>query len=95
MTRRTGARVVADMLGGYGVTHVFLVPAILRRTLAELELHHPHIERVVTHGEKAAAYMADGYARVSGRPGVAAAQVGRRARTSPPACASRTSPARP
>ena len=38
MTRRTGARVVADMLDGYGVTHVFLVPAILRRTLAELEL---------------------------------------------------------
>jgi acetolactate synthase-1/2/3 large subunit len=75
VTRRTGARIVADMLDGYGVTHVFLVPAILRRTLAELELHHPHIERVVTHGEKAAAYMADGYARVSGRPGVAAAQV--------------------
>ncbi|MDW5324166.1 thiamine pyrophosphate-binding protein [Plantactinospora sp. KLBMP9567] len=75
MTRRTGARVVAEMLDGYGVTHVFLVPAILRRTLAELERHHPHIARVVTHGEKAAAYMADGYARVSGRPGVAAAQV--------------------
>ncbi|WP_432989401.1 thiamine pyrophosphate-binding protein [Dactylosporangium sp. CA-233914] len=75
MTRRTGARVVADMLDGYGVTHVFLVPAILRRTLAELERHHPHIDRVVTHGEKSAAYMADGYARVSGRPGVAAAQV--------------------
>ncbi|MFF5289671.1 thiamine pyrophosphate-binding protein [Paractinoplanes globisporus] len=75
MTGRTGARVVADMLDGYGVTHVFLVPAILRRTLAELERHHPHIERVVTHGEKAAAYMADGYARVSGRPGVAMAQV--------------------
>ncbi|GID30714.1 thiamine pyrophosphate-binding protein [Paractinoplanes brasiliensis] len=75
MTRRAGARVVADMLDGYGVTHVFLVPAILRRTMAELERRHPHIERVVTHGEKAAAYMADGYARVSGRPGVAAAQV--------------------
>lgn len=75
MSRRTGARVVADMLDGYGVTHLFHVPAILRRTLAELERHHPHIERVVTHGEKAAAYMADGYARVSGRPGVAAAQI--------------------
>ncbi|GLY98614.1 acetolactate synthase [Actinoplanes sp. NBRC 103695] len=66
---------LADMLDGYGVTHVFHVPAILRRTMAELELRHPHIQRVVTHGEKAAAYMADGYARVSGRPGVAAAQV--------------------
>ncbi|AGZ41423.1 thiamine pyrophosphate-binding protein [Actinoplanes friuliensis] len=75
MTPRTGARVVADMLDGYGVSHLFLVPAILRRTLAELERHHPHIDRVVTHGEKAAAYMADGYARVSGRPGVVAAQV--------------------
>ncbi len=32
------------------------------------------IRRVLTHGEKAAAYMADGYARVSGRPGVCAAQ---------------------
>ncbi|WP_422768697.1 thiamine pyrophosphate-binding protein [Plantactinospora sp. WMMC1484] len=75
MTRRTAARVVADMLDGYGVTHVFSVPAILRRTMAELELHHPHIARVVTHGEKSAAYMADGYARVSQRPGVVAAQV--------------------
>nr|MDT0660725.1 thiamine pyrophosphate-binding protein [Micromonospora sp. DSM 115978] len=75
MTGRTGARVVADLLDGYGVTHLFLVPAILRRTLAELERHHPHISSVVTHGEKSAAYMADGYARVSGRPGVAAAQV--------------------
>ena len=75
MSDRTGARVLADMLDGYGVTHVFHVPAILRRTMAELERHHPHIQRVVTHGEKAAAYMADGYARVSGRPGVAAAQI--------------------
>ena len=32
------------------------------------------IQRVLTHGEKAAAYMADGYARVSGRPGICAAQ---------------------
>ncbi|MFD0522367.1 thiamine pyrophosphate-binding protein [Paractinoplanes durhamensis] len=69
------ARVVADMLAGYGVTHVFGVPAILRRTLAELELHHPDVQRVVTHGEKSAVYMADGYARVSGRPGIAMAQI--------------------
>lgn len=32
------------------------------------------IKRVLTHGEKAAAYMADGYARASGRPGICAAQ---------------------
>lgn len=72
---RTGASVVAEMLNGYQVTHLFMVPAILRRTMAELESNFPHIERVVTHGEKAAAYMADGYGRAAGRPGVCAAQV--------------------
>lgn len=72
---RSGASVIADMLDGYGVTHVFFVPAILRRTLAELERRYPQIARVATHGEKSAAYMADGYARASGRPGVCAAQV--------------------
>jgi acetolactate synthase-1/2/3 large subunit len=33
------------------------------------------IHRIHCHGEKAAAYMADGYARVSGKPGVCMAQV--------------------
>jgi acetolactate synthase-1/2/3 large subunit len=32
------------------------------------------IKRVLTHGEKAAVYMADGYARATGRPGICAAQ---------------------
>src|SRR5262249_6445789 len=56
-----------------GVTHVFFVPAILSRTLAELDKRTP-IQRILTHGEKAAAYMADGYARASGRVGVSFAQ---------------------
>lgn len=72
--RMTGAQVLADMLAGYGVTHVFMVPAVLRRTLAEME-RRTTIARVHTHGEKSAAYMADGYARASGRPGVCMAQV--------------------
>jgi acetolactate synthase-1/2/3 large subunit len=72
---RTGASVIADTISGYGTTHVFQVPAVIRRTFAEIERRHPHIQRVSTHGEKSAVYMADGYARVSGRPGVCAAQV--------------------
>ena len=68
----TGARALAQMLHGYGVTHVFMVPAILRRTMVELERFGVH--RVGTHGEKPAAYMADGFARVAGRPGVCMAQ---------------------
>jgi acetolactate synthase I/II/III large subunit len=70
----TGAEALARMLDGYGVTHFFMVPAVLRRTMAAMgEL--TEIQRLHVHGEKAAAYMADGYARASGRPGVCGAQV--------------------
>ena len=68
----TGARALAEMLDGYGVDHVFMVPAILRRTMVELERFGTR--RIQTHGEKPAAYMADGYARMAGRPGVCMAQ---------------------
>ena len=70
----TGARVLAEMLDGYGVTHLFHVPAVLRRTMVEIEAN-TSIKRLRPHGEKPAAYMADGYARASGRPGICAAQV--------------------
>jgi acetolactate synthase-1/2/3 large subunit len=72
--RRSGAEVLADMLAGYGVTHVFMVPAVLRRTFAEME-RRTNIARIHCHGEKSAAYMADGYARASGKPGICMAQV--------------------
>jgi acetolactate synthase-1/2/3 large subunit len=70
----TGAQCLADMFKGYGVTHVFHVPAVLRTTFAEME-HRTDIKRLHVHGEKAAAYMADGYARASGKPGICMAQV--------------------
>src|SRR3989339_415344 len=73
MQKMTGARYIAEALKGYGVTHIFFVPAILRRTMAEMEAH-TRIQRIRTNGEKAAAYMADGYARASGKPGVCMAQ---------------------
>ncbi len=72
--KRVGAEVLAEMLAGYGVTHVFMVPAVLRRTFAEME-RRTKIARVHCHGEKSAAYMADGYARASGKPGICMAQV--------------------
>ena len=74
MAKMTGAQCLADMLQGYGVTHVFMVPAVLRRTFAEME-RRTKIKRIHTHGEKSAAYMADGYARACGRPGICMAQV--------------------
>ncbi len=70
--RMTGARFIAETFKGYGVTHVFFVEAILRRGLVEMEILG--INRVLTHSEKAAAYMADGYARASHRPGICMSQ---------------------
>lgn len=70
----TGAVVLADMLEAYEVSHVFHVPAVLRRTMVEIEAR-TGIKRIRPHGEKPAAYMADGYARASGRPGICMAQV--------------------
>src|ERR1700758_986887 len=73
MPRLTGAQFLADSLHAQGVTDVFFVPAILSRTLAELDRRTP-IKRILTHGEKSAVYMADGYARASRRVGVSFAQ---------------------
>lgn len=70
--KMSGGRFIAEMCGGYGITHVFFVEAILRQALMEME--NVGIHRVLAHSEKAAAYMADGYARTSRRPGVCMAQ---------------------
>jgi acetolactate synthase-1/2/3 large subunit len=72
--KRTGAAVIAEMLAKLGTTHIFMVPAVLRQTMVELE-RISDVARIHCHGEKSAAYMADGYARVSGRPGLCMAQV--------------------
>ena len=68
----TGARYLAEALKQLGVTDVFFIDAVLRRTLIELE--QVGIGRVLAHSEKSAVYMADGYARVTGRVGVCMAQ---------------------
>ncbi len=73
MTKMTGARLFAEMMRGYEVSHVFFVPAFMLKAFAEME--DMPIRRIMVHGEKAAAYMADGYARASGKPGVCMAQM--------------------
>ena len=72
MPRMTGNRYFAEAMRGYGVTHLFYVNTIV--PLAMLEMDSVGVTRVVTHGEKAAAYMADGYARASHRPGICLCQ---------------------
>src|SRR5258708_20678751 len=68
----TGAEYLARSLAANGTSHVFFIDAVLRRTL--IELGTLGVQRVLGHSEKAVAYMADGYARIAGRPGVCFAQ---------------------
>jgi acetolactate synthase I/II/III large subunit len=72
MTTMTGARFLAETVHGYGLTHVFFMPYIAPRALMEME--KLGIRRIQTHGEKAAAYMADAYARVRRGPALCMAQ---------------------
>jgi len=61
---------IARALVRHGVTHVFGIPGIhtmeLYRGLAETEIRH-----VTSRHEQSAVFMADGYARSTGQPGVA------------------------
>ena len=68
----TGAEYLARSLAANGHTHVFFIDAVLRRTL--IELGALGVQRVLGHSEKGVAYMADGYARIAGRPAVCFAQ---------------------
>lgn len=72
MGSTTVGRYFAEALKGYGVTHVFYVPAVFLTGTAALG--DAGIKRVITHHEVAAAYMADGYARAGRKPGVCMAQ---------------------
>jgi len=72
MARMTGARFIAETVDGYGIKYVFFVTNIATRALMEME--NLGIKRIQTHGEKAAAYMADAYARVKRGPSLCMAQ---------------------
>ncbi len=72
MPKMTGARFLAETVHGFGITHVFFMPYIAPRAL--MEMGKRGIKRIQTHGEKAAAYMADAYARVNRGPGICMAQ---------------------
>jgi acetolactate synthase I/II/III large subunit len=72
MSRMSGHRFFAEAMQGYGVSHLFYVNSIVPKSMEEMD--KVGVKRVVTHGEKAAAYMADGFARASHRPGICLCQ---------------------
>ena len=68
-TTQTCGEALIDLLEQYEVDTVFGVPGVhtfeLYRGLADSDLHH-----VLAKNEAGAGFMADGYARVTGKPGV-------------------------
>jgi acetolactate synthase-1/2/3 large subunit len=72
MAKTTGAKLFAEIIKGYGLTHVFYVPQVVSKALVAME--GMGVTRFVAHSEKAAGYMADGYARAKRAPGVCMAQ---------------------
>jgi acetolactate synthase-1/2/3 large subunit len=70
-----GGKLLAGLLAEHGVRHVFGVPGGQTLALYDGILDSP-IRHVLTRDERSAAYAADGYARVTGQPGVCDATVG-------------------
>jgi acetolactate synthase-1/2/3 large subunit len=72
MTAMTGNAVLAQILEAARATHFFHVPVIVPEAVKIMS--GLGVLPVVAHSEKAAAYMADGYARVARRPGFCGCQ---------------------
>ena len=71
MAQVTGAEAFVRMLQLHGVKHVFGLCGDTSLPFYDALARLDHgIAHVLTRDERSAAYMADGYARVSGRPGV-------------------------
>jgi acetolactate synthase-1/2/3 large subunit len=72
----TGGDLVVAYLKNEGVKFVFGVIGSSILDLTDALYREPAIRYIPTQHEQAAAYMADGYARVTGKPGVCTATVG-------------------
>jgi acetolactate synthase-1/2/3 large subunit len=73
--KRTGAQIVWECLVREGVTDVFGLPGGAILPTYDAMRHYP-IRHILVRHEQGAAHMADGYARASGRVGVAIATSG-------------------
>jgi thiamine pyrophosphate-dependent acetolactate synthase large subunit-like protein len=67
---RTGGEWVVAALRAEGVRHVFGIPGVHNLAIYDALLRQSEIVHILTRHEQGAAFMADGYARSSGRPGV-------------------------
>ena len=71
MAMMSGGEALAHSLAGEGVEVVFGIPGIQIYGIVAVLRDEPDLRLISTRHEQATTYMADGYARASGRPGVA------------------------
>ena len=71
MPRMTGGQALARSLAREGVRVIFGLPGVQLYHATDALYDEPGIRFIHTRHEQATAYMADGYARASGRPGTA------------------------
>ncbi|MBX5450404.1 thiamine pyrophosphate-binding protein [Thermogemmatispora sp.] len=67
----TGGQAVVASLRAHHVEVVFGIPGVHNLPIYDALYDEPGIRHVLARHEQGAGYMADGYARISGRPGVA------------------------
>ena len=66
----SGASLIIEYLGQRQINYVFLVPGKLIYPIVEKIAHSDHLEGIMATSELASGYMADGFARASGKVGV-------------------------
>ena len=71
MGQMTDGEAVVQSLAGEGVDVVFGLPGVQIMSIYDAFHDNSDMKLITTRHEQTAAYMADGYACVTGRPGVA------------------------
>lgn len=66
----TGGQILVDALQAWGVDTIFGIPGIHTLSVYDALYRHPDIRHILTRHEAGAAFMADGFARASGKIGV-------------------------
>ena len=67
MSKASGAQLLVECLAQEGIEMVFGIPGLHNMPIYDALYRHPTIQNVVVRHEQGAAFMADGYARASGR----------------------------
>jgi thiamine pyrophosphate-dependent acetolactate synthase large subunit-like protein len=76
VTARTGGEWIVDALRAEGVRHVFGIPGVHNLAIYDALIRQREITHVLARHEAGAAFMADGYARALGAPGVVVVTTG-------------------